>query len=370
MNPPSDADVVIVGAGLAGATAAAILARKGVRVMLIDARQPYPPSFMAEKIEADQAQLFRKFGLLDAVMPVASRIRKVTSARRGKIIRASLLEQYGIFYQNIVNAVRSQIPSTVMWKIGRVDKIIPNTDLSRVRLMGGELITARLVVLACGTGGNLQGGLGIRKHWIREKQSLAIGFNISRENGQLFSFEALTYYPDGVTERIAFLTLFPIQNIMRANLFVYRNLDEEWVKRFKCNPHEELMRALPGLEEITGPFRVTSRVEMRLIDLYGVGGHIQPGLVLIGDAFQSVCPTTGMGLSKVLTDVDVLAECVPEWLQTAGMSSEKLADYYTHSRKTVCDAQSIRRAQNCRAMSTESSLFWRARLELILLVAG
>lgn len=53
-SPVSDiADVVIVGAGLAGASAAAVLARKGVRVMLIDSRHTYPTCFKAEKIEPD-----------------------------------------------------------------------------------------------------------------------------------------------------------------------------------------------------------------------------------------------------------------------------------------------------------------------------
>lgn len=364
MNVSSEADVVIVGAGLAGASAAAVLAQKGVRVMLIDSRQTYPACFMAEKIEPDQAQLFRKFGLMEGLLPFASCINEVISARRGKITRVLRLEQYGIFYQDIVNAVRSQIPSTVTWKIGRVLDIVPDTDISRLTLMGGESITARLIVLACGTGGNLQAGLGIRKHMIREGQSFAIGFNISRENGQPFSFDALTYYPDEVATRIAFLTLFPIRDVMRANLFVYRTPGEEWVKRFKRDPYEELMRALPGLAQFTGPCRITSRVEMCPVDLYGVGGHIQPGLVLIGDAFQSVCPTTGTGLSKVLTDVDVLAECVPKWLRTPGMSNEKLSDYYVHPRKTACDAKSIRQAQYCRMLSTDSSCLWQIRREL------
>ena len=55
------------------------------------------------------------------------------------------------------------------------------------------------------------------------------------------------------------------------------------------------------------------------------GGYLQAGLVLLGDAFQSVCPTTGTGLSKVLTDVDVFChDCVPDWLATSGMGIEKL----------------------------------------------
>jgi 2-polyprenyl-6-methoxyphenol hydroxylase-like FAD-dependent oxidoreductase len=155
---------------------------------------------------------------------------------------------------------------------------------------------------------------------------------------------------------------------MRANFFVYRTLGEEWVNRFKQKPYEELMRAIPELVRFTGPCRITSRVEMCPIDLYGVSGHIQPGLVLIGDAYQSVCPTTSKGLSKVLTDVDVLSECVPQWLRTPGMGNEKLSDYYAHPRKTACDTKSLRRAQYCRALSTNSSYLWQIHRELRYLV--
>lgn len=364
-SPVSDiADVVIVGAGLAGASAAAVLARKGVRVMLIDSRQTYPACFKAEKIEHDQAQLFRKFGMIEELLPFASRINEVISARSGEVFRVVRLEQYGIFYQDIVNAVRGQIASTATLKIGRVLDIVLGLDVARLTLMGGETIEARLIVLACGTGSKLQAGLGIRKRMIREEQSLTIGFNISRENGQPFSFDALTYYPDGIATQIAFLTLFPIRDVMRANLFVYRSPGEEWVKRFKHEPYEELMRALPELIRFTGPCRITSRVEMYPVDLYGVSGHIQPGLVLIGDAYQSVCPTTGTGLSKVLTDVDVLSECVPKWLRTPGMGNEKLSEYYAHPRKTACDMKSIREAQYCRALFTNSSYLWQTHREL------
>jgi 2-polyprenyl-6-methoxyphenol hydroxylase-like FAD-dependent oxidoreductase len=83
-----------------------------------------------------------------------------------------------------------------------------------------------------------------------------------------------------------------------------------------------------------------------------------PGLVLIGDAYQSVCPTTGTGLSKVLTDVDVLSECVLSWLETPGMGTEKICGYYEHPRKIACDENSIRQAQHCRALSINASTLW------------
>lgn len=367
MSVSSIRDVVIVGAGLAGASAAAVLSRKGVRVVLVDSRETYPACFKAEKIEPDQAELFRKFGLLENLLSFTGRIHEVMRARGGRMLPALSLEQYGIFYQDMVNGVRAQLPSSVTWKPDRVRDISPGPDVSRVTLMGGETLATRLVVLACGTGGNLHAGLGLRKRMISEGHSLSLGFNLARADGNPFPFEAFTYYPEGFATRVAFLTLFPIRDVMRANFFTYRSPGEVWVRRFAKGPEEMLVQSLPKLAQFTGPFRITSRIEMGPADLYRVEDHIRPGLVLLGDAYQSVCPTTGTGVSKVLTDVDVLCDRVPEWLATPGMGVEKIARYYTDPRKEACDVQSLRGAAYCRRLSTESSLRWRMYRELMYL---
>jgi 2-polyprenyl-6-methoxyphenol hydroxylase-like FAD-dependent oxidoreductase len=47
-------DVAIVGGGLAGSTAAAMLGRAGLRAVLIDPHQQYPKDFRCEKLDASQ----------------------------------------------------------------------------------------------------------------------------------------------------------------------------------------------------------------------------------------------------------------------------------------------------------------------------
>jgi 2-polyprenyl-6-methoxyphenol hydroxylase-like FAD-dependent oxidoreductase len=362
MSPSPTWDVAIVGAGLAGASAAAVLGRQGVRTALIDAQTTFPCCFKAEKIEPDQADLFRKLGLIEGLQPVVHRIHEVATGYDGRILLVNQLEQYGTLYHDMVNAVRAQIPEHVARKVDRVRAIVPDADVSRVTLLSGESIRARLVVLACGTGGNLHAGLGLTKRMIAKNHSLAAGFNIARADEQPFPFDSLTYHSETLESRVAYLTLFPIRDVMRANFFIYRTTGEEWLARFAKEPERAITGALPRLTQITGAFRVTGRVEMKPVDLYQVVDPARPGLVLVADAYQSVCPTTGTGLSKVLTDVDVLCnECIPQWLATPGMGIDKIARYYEHPRKRACDSSSLRDAAYIRSLSLELSIPWQLR---------
>lgn len=357
-------DVAIVGAGLAGACAASVLSRQGLRVILIDPRETFPALFRAEKIEPDQADLFRQFGLLEGLLPSCSRIHEIVSARNTYVLRTRRIEQYGVFYQDMVNGVRTQVPSSVTWKLARVQGIVPAPDRSTVTLMGGEAISARLIVLACGGSGPLLESLGIRKRMISEQHSLSIGFNLVREGGKDFPFDSLTYYPDGVGTRAAFLTLFPIRDVMRANYFVYHLPGDEWTRAFSKDPDGQLARDLPHLTHFTKPFKVSGRIEMCPIDLYRAEAQIRPGLVLLGDVYQGPCPTTGMGVSKVLTDVEVLGECVPRWFATPGLGVEKIEEFYRDSRKTACDDDALQTALFQRTLSTKGSAAWRVRRAL------
>src|SRR3978361_474162 len=64
-------DVAIVGGGLAGSLAAAVLARAGHRIVLIDRRAVYPEEFRVEKIAGRQLNMLRKLGFVRELEAVA-----------------------------------------------------------------------------------------------------------------------------------------------------------------------------------------------------------------------------------------------------------------------------------------------------------
>ena len=65
-------DVAIVGGGLAGSLAAAMLGRAGIDAVLVDPHPIYPPDFRCEKLDAVQLQRLRQTGLADALLAVST----------------------------------------------------------------------------------------------------------------------------------------------------------------------------------------------------------------------------------------------------------------------------------------------------------
>jgi len=161
---------------------------------------------------------------------------------------------------------------------------------------------------------------------------------------------------------MAYLTLFPVGSIMRANLFGYRDLHDPWLRRLREAPEESLFAAMPGLRKLTGKFAVTDFIKIRPVDLYVTSGYEQPGIVLVGDAFATSCPAAGTGVRKVLTDVERLCNVhIPRWLATRGMGTEKIAAFYDDPVKRACDAHSAAKAYHLRSFSIDTGLPWRAR---------
>src|SRR5262245_56088908 len=112
-------DVAIVGGGLAGSTAAAMLGRAGIGVVLIDPHQRYPQDFRCEKLDASQVRLLRATGIGDAVLRAATPDSEVWIARFGRLVEKKPNGQYDLLYDDLVNTIRAQIPGRVRFIRGK-----------------------------------------------------------------------------------------------------------------------------------------------------------------------------------------------------------------------------------------------------------
>jgi 2-polyprenyl-6-methoxyphenol hydroxylase-like FAD-dependent oxidoreductase len=106
-------DIAIVGGGLAGSMAAAMLGRKGHNAVLIDPHRHYPPDFRCEKLDPSQVRLLRKTGLADAVLRAATLDSQLWIGRFGRVVDRKPNGQPAFLYNDLVNTIRAQIPPGV-----------------------------------------------------------------------------------------------------------------------------------------------------------------------------------------------------------------------------------------------------------------
>src|SRR6202171_3619891 len=230
-------DIAIIGGGLAGSTTAAMLGRAGIPAGLIDPHAVYPFDFRVEKLSGEaHIQRFRKTGIAESVLRSATHDRQNWIARFGYLLDRKPSRQYGIMYDALINAIRAEIPHGVESVCAKVTAVSTSAERQKLTLSDGEEISARLVVLANGLNVGLRRTLGIERQIVSACHSISIGFDIAPIGRPAFEFPALTYFSETPSDRIPYLTLFPVGNRMRANLFTYREIDDPWLRQMRLTP--------------------------------------------------------------------------------------------------------------------------------------
>lgn len=360
MSNEHHTDIVIIGGGLAGSTVAAMLGRAGIDTVLVDPHAVYPPDFRCEKLDDGQIAILRRTGIADAVVAAAAHGAEDWIARYGYVMERRPSDQYGIRYADLVASVRAQIPPEVTFVVDKMAAIANSADRQEVTLAGGGRIHARLVVLANGLNSAMRRNLGMERDEISPRHSIAIGFDMAPVGRPSFPFGALNYFPEHAGQ-LAYLTVFPVPGgAMRANLMTYRDGNDPWLRRMRADPVAAMREEMPRLERVIGPFTVEGPVIIRPADLYRTTGHLQAGIVLVGDAFGTSCPAAGSGTNKVFTDVERLCNVhIPRWLASDGMGVDKIAAFYDDPVKRAADDASLAMAFRLRSFLTDRSIRWR-----------
>jgi len=277
----------------------------------------------------------------------------------GKQLSSVLAPHLGMPYQDIVQALRTNIPKEVQQIVGRVTNI-DSGPVSTVHLDDGQTIAAKLVIMATGLNTKLCKRLGIDYEMISEQHSTTVGFDIRSSRCAAADTPVLVFYGNDLRDGLDYLTIFPCKDVLRGNLFLYRDPLDPWIRRLRQAPRETLLEVLPTLAAELGDFTI-EHVQCRPSDVAVARHHQRDGMVLIGDAYQTPCPAAGTGISRLLVDVERLAVHAARWIATDDTSSASLQSYYNDAVKLRSDRAAIREARFRRSIATNSSVAWALR---------
>lgn len=357
------ADVGVIGGGIAGSLTALMLGRAGFRVCMIDPVRPTGSEFRSEKLEHAHLQALSHAGVLDDILPDAVRYDTIWIGRNGHLTEHRRALEFGIDYATLVNRMRALLPPNVTVL---ADKVIeaalqPANTRRHLQLASGAQLDARLVVLATGSNPDTLATFGYGRRIIRRCQSISIGFDLVPSNPRLAELGPLTWFGEHPHDRIAYLTIFPLPDRLRANLFVYRETDDPWLRAFRARPAATVLDSLPGFARTIGPLEISGPVSLRPVDLVDTIVTPQPGVVLVGDAFRTACPVSGTGASKAMIDVERLCNVyAPKWLAGDVIGPAETAAFYRDREKRASDRHSRKVSLFARRMTLEEGGLWSA----------
>jgi len=314
-----DFDVIVVGAGPAGSVAARELARRGRRVVLIEAKRFPRPKICAGGISPRARAGLRRLGLWNRIAPEAHEISGIRlgapsgretlwiGAASAAVLNRSRLDH--LLAQAAVEAgaeLREGCSASAL--------LVERGRTSGVRLAGGDVLQAKWVIAADGANGRL----GSDPRPRRRLQTCVAWFR-----GLAFTPHVLEMYFDA---EIAphYGWLFPESEAV-ANVGIC--LDAERLGRRSVRDVldrflDRHFAARRASAETIGRWRGFP------ISVAGEVRHRAPlGTLLAGEACRLVNPATGEGISHAVHSGALAAECVDEALARGSEPGAVAASY-------------------------------------------
>jgi kynurenine 3-monooxygenase len=379
MSLPAERSVSIVGAGLAGALLALLLARRGLRVTLYE-RRPDPRQAAPERGRSINLALAARGTRALERAGVMERVRPLLIPMRGRMVHAltgePALQPYG------------QREHEVIWSVGRADlnRVLIEQALRHrgvsVRFnqlcLGAELPAQRLrfrdqqrgevydvaltpTIATDGAGSAVRASLAaagllrVREEWLdHDYKELTVPAGAAAAT---LARHALHIWPRGGFMLIA---LPNTDGSFTATLFLAREGAASFAALDSARAVVEFFRrefadTLPLLPDLTKQF--AAHPQGQLGTVHAVPWHVAGQALLLGDAAHAIVPFHGQGMNAAFEDCTVLDALVAQhedWERlfrefeaarrpnTAAIA-QMAVENYVEMRDAVLDARFVRR---------------------------
>jgi 2-octaprenylphenol hydroxylase len=350
LSTAAEFDIAVVGAGMVGAATAALLARSGFSVALVEGREPQ--SFDAagdvglrvSALSPGAADILAEAGawrVIERTRSCAYRQMAVEDRDEHSVIEFQAAE-FGEDYLGVI--VENDLVQWALWQalqlMAGVEFFCPDTVREQViddghrllTLESGARIRARLLVAADGADSRIRRSLGIRQdHWEYGQAGLVSVVETRPPNPAL----AWQRFMDGGP--LAFLPLADGRSSI-----VWSRPDAE-AQRLLALDDEAFLAELgeaaagapghwPGEPVTCGP-RAAFPLTMRLSERYAA-----PAAVLVGDAAHVVHPLAGQGVNLGLLDAAGLVEVLIEARSSgAAFAAARVLEKYDRWRRSEAE---------------------------------
>jgi 2-octaprenyl-6-methoxyphenol hydroxylase len=330
MTAPASCDVIIAGAGMAGATLALALAKGGLAPLLIDP-QPFEtqlePAFdgRASAIAFSSFRAWDMIGAGEAMRPHAQRIEQilVTDGRSpgasspgptpfflrfdaAEIAERVQGEPLGYLIEN--RRARQALSAAVeaagiqVLAPARVESVEVTPGAARVTLVGGETLTAPLVIGAEGRGSVVRRAAGIGViGWPYKQSGVVATVQLEKPHGGV----AHEYFlPTGP------FAILPLTENRASLVWTENTRAAEALRAASPEAFLSLLRRRFG--PFLGKVDVVGPTFVYPLSLQMAEKLVAPRVALLGDAAHAIHPIAGQGLNLGLKGSAALAQVLTE----------------------------------------------------------
>jgi flavin-dependent dehydrogenase len=309
-------DVIVVGGGPAGACLALLLGRRGLEVELLDQSRFPREKPCGEGLLPGGLDVLRTNGLFERVG--GEPLSGVRYHVAGGGVRAGFAEgtrglgQRRLRLDAALFDAAAATPGVRASQSARIDA--PLVERGRVTgvVVDGDVRRARVVVAADGSSSTLRRALGLERTAASRRVGIRAHFRLAQQDAcrgdiQIFLRPGYELYVTPLPEGEVLVAALAHQDAVQGGL---RRAFREWLQR------EALLRE--WLDGATQTSELMGRAP-----LVRRSGSPPPGLVLVGDAAESVDPVTAGGLSLALASAALLGRVLPEALGGDGTALQR-----------------------------------------------